>query len=63
MLRPIRTAAVLAALALAGCGTASEPVSPSDAALRPGLSSDPVVTTETTDTTATPRGVHTMGGG
>ncbi|HEX2190244.1 MAG TPA: hypothetical protein VHG51_15155 [Longimicrobiaceae bacterium] len=63
MLRPIRTAATLAALMLAGCNVGSDPVSPSDATLRRGISSEPAVTTETTDSTVTTRGVYTMGGG
>lgn len=63
MSRPIRTAAVLAALALAGCSDVSGPVEPSAA---PRMNTAPAGSTGTTSSTpdsVTLRGIHTLGGG
>lgn len=52
--------AVLAAVAVAGCGRTSSPVAPPDSPAR----SDAVQTATTADTVSTElRGVHTFGGG
>jgi hypothetical protein len=65
MIRSIRvTAAVFAALALAGCSDASSPVDPSAAPWRntapAGSTAGP---TSTAPDTVTARGIHTLGGG
>jgi hypothetical protein len=63
MFRSIRTAAaVLAALALAGCSDVSGPAEPSAAPARRDVARADAGTTSVPDT-VTARGIHTMGGG
>jgi PBP1b-binding outer membrane lipoprotein LpoB len=60
MFRSIRTAAVLAALAVAGCSDVSGPAEPSSAPRR--NTTPPDATTSVPDS-VTARGLHTIGGG
>lgn len=61
MFRPIRTAAILAALALAGCSDVSGPVDPSATPRRSTAPAD--ATTTSAPDSVTARGIHTIGGG
>jgi PBP1b-binding outer membrane lipoprotein LpoB len=61
MFRSIRTAAVLAALALAGCSDVSGPAEPSAAPRR--NTTPPDATTTSVPDSVTARGLHTIGGG
>ncbi len=63
MFRSIRTAAaVLAALALVGCGDVSGPAEPSAAPARRDVAPANATTTSAPDS-LTARGIHTIGGG
>jgi PBP1b-binding outer membrane lipoprotein LpoB len=63
MLRTIRTAAVFAALALAGCSEVSGPLDPSAAPRRNTAPVNNTTTTANPPDSTTARGIFTIGGG
>lgn len=63
MFRSIRTAAVLAALALAGCSDVSGPLDPSASPRRNTALPDNGATTTSPSDSTTARGIHLIGGG